>query len=90
MTFGGLTFDLTKNDWSSFVIMFDALSNSAYRVSQDGPGAELKGVFKYRAGDRRVLRRSPARRGLRKLSMVTVLFGDICTVGEKRHLNRLR
>ena len=43
MTSGDLTFDLLKNDRSSFVMIFDALSNAAYRVSLRGPGAELDG-----------------------------------------------
>ena len=32
-----------KNDRNSFVVIFDALSNAAYRVSVRGPGAELEG-----------------------------------------------
>ena len=28
-------------------MIFDALSNAAYRVSLHGPGAELQGVFKH-------------------------------------------
>ena len=43
MTSGDLTFDLLKNDRSDFVMIFDALSNAAYRVSLRGPGAEIEG-----------------------------------------------
>ena len=32
--------ELTKNDWSSFFMIFDALSNAAYRVSLHSLGAE--------------------------------------------------
>ena len=39
---GHLFFDLTKkNDWNSFLMNFDTLSNVAYRVSLRGPEAEL-------------------------------------------------
>ena len=40
-----VTWPLTwpKNDRSSFVMILDALSNAAYRVSLRGPGAELDG-----------------------------------------------
>ena len=38
----GLRPDL-KNEPSSFVMIFDALSNAAYRVSPRGPGAEIGG-----------------------------------------------
>ena len=41
---GDLTFDLTKKLTQSLsVIIFDALSIAAYRVSLRGPGAELEG-----------------------------------------------
>ena len=44
VTSGDLTFDLTlKVTRSSFVMIFDALSNAAYRVSLRGPGAEIEG-----------------------------------------------
>ena len=47
LTFGDLWWpDLwpdLKNDWSSFVMIFDALSNAAYRVSLRGLGAEIEG-----------------------------------------------
>ena len=47
LTFGDLWWpDLwpdLKNDRSSFVMIFDALSNAAYRVSLRGPGAEIEG-----------------------------------------------
>ena len=46
MTFGDLTFDLTKNDRNIFVMIFGALLNAAYRVSLRGPGAELEGALK--------------------------------------------
>ena len=50
---------------SSFVMIFYALSNAAYRVSINSPGAELEGVFKP-PPDRRVRRRATARRGLKE------------------------
>ena len=34
-----------KKDQSSFIMIFDALSNAAYRVSLRGPGAELEGAI---------------------------------------------
>ena len=43
MTSGDLTFDLTNSDRISFVMLFYALSNDAYRVPLHGPGAELGG-----------------------------------------------
>ena len=35
-----------KNDQDSFVMIFDGLSNAAYRMSLRGPGAELEGALK--------------------------------------------
>ena len=52
LTFGDLWWpDLwpdLKHDRSSFVMIFDVLSNAAYRVSLHGPGAEIEwGVLKH-------------------------------------------
>ena len=54
LTFGDLWWpDLwpdLKNDWSSFVMIFDALSNAVYRVSLRGPGAgsrDRRGGFQH-------------------------------------------
>ena len=64
MTSGDLTFDLTKNGHTSFMI-FDALSNAYYRESLHGPGTELEGVFNPPSGPvRRSWHWAPARRGL--------------------------
>ena len=43
MTSGDLTFDLALKMTKGFVMIFDALSNAAYRVSLRGPGAEIEG-----------------------------------------------
>ena len=47
MTSGGLTYDIPdqkkKNDRDSFVMIFDAHLNAAYRVPLHDPGAELEG-----------------------------------------------
>ena len=72
LTFGDLWWpDLwpdLKNDWSSFFMIFDALSNAVYRVSLHGPWAELDGgCSNTPLPARAVRRRAAARRGLRKL-----------------------
>ena len=49
MTSGDLSFDLTQTmAWASISVMIlDALSNAAYRVSLRGPGAKLDGASKH-------------------------------------------
>ena len=54
-----------KNDRTSFIMIFDALLNVAFRVSLHGPVAELEGVFKHTLTPaRRVRCWTAARRGL--------------------------
>ena len=51
-----------KIDRSDFLIIFDALSNAAFRVSLRGPGAELEGgVFKHPPPSRAWKSRTPSR-----------------------------
>ena len=70
MTSGDLTLDLMTDlkidgsDGSLSVIIFDALSIAAYRMSLRGPGAELEGGVKTTPPVRHGKHRPPARRGL--------------------------
>ena len=52
-----------RNDRGSFIMIFDAFSNTTYHVSLHGPEAELEGGVQTPPA-RRVRRRAPARRGL--------------------------